>query len=59
MRLSMKQPDRVPNRAGLTVESAVAVSSAGRNNMPAFREAYSIDELCDVATFVVERLAAE
>lgn len=29
----------------LTVESAVAVSVAGRNNMPAFRVAYSIDEL--------------
>jgi alcohol dehydrogenase (cytochrome c) len=46
-------------RDGLTVETTVAVTSIGRNNMPSFGEAYSVDELYDVATFIVERLAAE
>jgi mono/diheme cytochrome c family protein len=44
---------------GMTVETAAAVTSNGRNNMPSFGEAYSVDELYDVATFIVERLAAE
>jgi len=44
---------------GLTIETAAVISGIGRNNMPAFGEAYSIDELYDVATFIVERLAGE
>lgn len=44
---------------GLSVETAVAISVTGRNNMPAFCEAYSIDELYDVASFIVERLSVE
>jgi hypothetical protein len=46
-------------RTGLSVETAVSVSSAGRNNMPAFGDAYSTDELYDVATFIVERLVVD
>jgi glucose dehydrogenase len=44
---------------GLTVETAVAVTGGGRGNMPAFRDAYSADELYDVAAYIVERLAGE
>lgn len=40
----------------LTAETAVTITAAGRNNMPSFRDAYSIDELYDVATYIVERL---
>ena len=43
----------------LTIEAAAAVSAAGRNDMPAFRGAYSTDELYDVATFIVEHLAVD
>jgi alcohol dehydrogenase (cytochrome c) len=42
---------------GLTREAALAVTAAGRNNMPAFRDAYSEAELRDVAAYVVEALA--
>jgi len=38
-------------------EAVAGVTAAGRNNMPAFREAYSADELNDVAAFIVEVLA--
>jgi mono/diheme cytochrome c family protein len=45
--------------AGVTREAALAVTANGRNNMPAFRDAYSAAELNDVATYVVETLAAK
>jgi len=45
----------------LTVESVVAVSATatGRNNMRAFRDSYSIDELDDVAADIIEDLAGD
>jgi mono/diheme cytochrome c family protein len=44
--------------SGLTREATLDVTANGRNNMPAFRDAYSTAELNDVATYVVEALAA-
>jgi alcohol dehydrogenase (cytochrome c) len=41
---------------GLTRETTFDVTANGRNNMPAFRDAYSAAEINDVATYVVERL---
>jgi glucose dehydrogenase len=35
--------DRVTGEPLVGIEAAVAVSAAGRNNMPSFRDAYSID----------------
>jgi alcohol dehydrogenase (cytochrome c) len=43
---------------GVTREAALAVTTNGRNNMPAFRDAYTAEELNDVATYVAEVLAA-
>jgi mono/diheme cytochrome c family protein len=40
-------------------EAAAAITLNGRNNMPAFRDAYSIDELYDVAAYIVEQLAGD
>jgi alcohol dehydrogenase (cytochrome c) len=42
--------------AGVTREAAFDVTTNGRNNMPAFRDAYTADELNDVATYVAEVL---
>jgi quinohemoprotein ethanol dehydrogenase len=43
---------------GGTLDDILAVTAAGRNNMPAFRHVFSADELRDVATYIVEVLAA-
>jgi alcohol dehydrogenase (cytochrome c) len=43
---------------GLTRESMIAISASGKNNMPGFASAYSADELNDVASYVLEVLAA-
>jgi mono/diheme cytochrome c family protein len=40
---------------GLTREVALAVTTAGRNTMPAFGESYTGQELRDVAAYVAER----
>ena len=40
-------------------EAVMAITAAGRNNMPAFREAYSADELQDVAAYIVDVLAGD
>lgn len=42
---------------GLSVESIVAVTGTGRNNMPAFGGSYSVDELRDVAGYIVQVLS--
>lgn len=41
---------------GLTADTVLAVTGAGRNNMPAFGEVYSAAELRDVATYITEVL---
>jgi mono/diheme cytochrome c family protein len=41
---------------GLTREATFDVTANGRNNMPAFRDAYSGADINDVATYVVEVL---
>jgi quinohemoprotein ethanol dehydrogenase len=43
--------------AGLPLETILAVSSTGRNTMPAFGRAYTEADLRDVATYIVEVLA--
>jgi quinohemoprotein ethanol dehydrogenase len=43
---------------GLTRESILDTASAGRHNMPSFSSVYSADELNDVATYIVNDLAA-
>jgi hypothetical protein len=40
----------------ITTETAVAITVNGRNNMPSFRDAYSVDELYDVVGYIVDRL---
>jgi mono/diheme cytochrome c family protein len=42
---------------GLTVENIVSVTSAGRNNMPAFVTTLTATEIRDVAAFIREDLA--
>jgi hypothetical protein len=37
----------------------VAVTLNSRNNMPAVRDAYSVDELYDVAMYIVEQLSGD
>jgi quinohemoprotein ethanol dehydrogenase len=44
---------------GLDAESIRAVSAAGRNAMPGFERVYSGAELRDLATYIVESLAAD
>ena len=45
--------------AGLPAETIVAVASAGRNTMPGFGTVYSAADIRDVATYIVEELAAK
>jgi mono/diheme cytochrome c family protein len=42
---------------GLTMENVVSVTSAGRNNMPAFGTSLTAADINDVATFIREDLA--
>jgi quinohemoprotein ethanol dehydrogenase len=44
---------------GLTVDAVVNVTVAGRNNMPAFGEVYSVDDLRAVAAYVVDILSGD
>ncbi|MEP7242805.1 MAG: PQQ-binding-like beta-propeller repeat protein [Gammaproteobacteria bacterium] len=44
--------------AGQGADKIIAVTGSGRNNMPAFRGVYSADELKDIASYVVDGLAA-
>jgi mono/diheme cytochrome c family protein len=39
------------------VENIVSVTSAGRNNMPAFGTSFTVGEINDVAAFIREDLA--
>jgi alcohol dehydrogenase (cytochrome c) len=43
--------------AGLNAEKIAAVTSAGRNNMPAFSATYSSDDIRDIAAYVLGVLA--
>ena len=45
-----------PLTASLTVESIMGTAANGLNDMPAFGSVYEIDELHDVAGYIVERL---
>jgi len=45
--------------AGLSAEQIAAVSSAGRNTMPAFGRIYDAADLRDISSYIVEVLAAE
>jgi mono/diheme cytochrome c family protein len=46
-----------PLTSALTREVVLATMTEGRNTMPAFGELYSIQQMRDIAAFVVERLA--
>jgi mono/diheme cytochrome c family protein len=43
--------------AGQDVDKIVAVTSAGRNNMPSFSGMFSADDIHAVATYIVDDLA--
>jgi alcohol dehydrogenase (cytochrome c) len=46
-------------KTALTREAVLAVTTSGRNNMPAFGGSYRADDLEDVAHYVIERLAGD
>ncbi len=45
--------------AGLDATKIIAISTAGRNNMPAFAATYSIDDLRDVSAYILNTLSAQ
>jgi mono/diheme cytochrome c family protein len=43
--------------AGQTPDKIVSVTSTGKNNMPSFAATYSVDDMRDIASYIVDGLA--